>query len=79
MPHFKLQYLLDEDNYRAMLIIDMSVNGIAFVRGQCLFKAWDLLEVIKSHACEDGTAHITISFWYLLMNLMMKWANKKTK
>ena len=27
---------------------------------------------IKSHTCEEGGAHLRISFWYLLMNLRNK-------
>ena len=37
----------------------------------------------KSHTCEEGGAHLIISFWNLLMNLknkllkkLLKWANK---
>ena len=38
----------------------------------------------KSHTCEEGGAHLRISFWHLLMNLknklllkkLLKWANK---
>ena len=41
----------------------------------------------KSHACEEGWAHLRISVWHLLMNLkknyllkkLFKWANKKCK
>ena len=28
--------------------------------------------VKKSHTCEEGGAHLTISFWHLLMNLKNK-------
>ena len=38
----------------------------------------------RSHTCEEGGAHLRISFWYLLMNLknkllerLLKWDNKK--
>ena len=41
----------------------------------------------KSHTCEEGGAHLRISFWYLLMNnyllnnyllkKLLKWANEK--
>ena len=27
---------------------------------------------IKSHTCEEGEAHLRISFWHLLMNLKNK-------
>ena len=40
--------------------------------------------VKRSHTCEEGGAHLRISFWYLLMNLknkllkkLLKWDNKK--
>ena len=32
----------------------------------------------KSHTCEEGGAHIRISFWHLLMNLKKKFIIKKT-
>ena len=39
----------------------------------------------KFHTCDEGGAHLRISFWHLLMNLkkkkllkkLLKWANKK--
>ena len=40
--------------------------------------------VKRSHTCEEGGAHLRISFWYLLMNLknkllerLLKWDSKK--
>ena len=41
----------------------------------------------KSHTCQEGGAHLRLSFWHLLMNLknkqilkkLLKWANKKQK
>ena len=30
----------------------------------------------KSHICEDGGAHLRISFWHLLMNLKNKYLLK---
>ena len=42
-------------------------------------------QIKKSHTCEEGGAHLKISFWHLLMNMKnklslqknLKWANKK--
>ena len=31
----------------------------------------------KSHTCEEGGAHLKISFWHLLMNLKNKYLLKK--
>ena len=31
----------------------------------------------KSHTCEEGGAHLRISFWHLLMNLKDKYLFKK--
>ena len=43
------------------------------------------ISIQKSHTCEEGGAHLRISFWHLLINLnsnyllkkLLKWANKK--
>ena len=32
----------------------------------------------KSHTCEEGGAHLSISFWHLLMNLKKQIFIKKT-
>ena len=44
-------------------------------------------DIEKSHTCEEGSTHLRISFWHLLMNLknnyllkkLLKRANKKCR
>ena len=36
----------------------------------------DFLLLKKSHTCEEGGAHLTISFWHLFMNLKNKLLKK---
>ena len=48
----------------------------------CLY--WQFVMTKKSHTCEEGRAHVRISFWHLLMNFEKPkksefWRNKERK
>ena len=59
----------------ALIVIDFFPILISSEWGELSIQQ---IEIIKSHTCEEGGAHLRISFWHLLMNLKNKIIIKKT-